>query len=298
MRTRTGLAAALAIGGALLAGGARADVVPGDKITDQNMDKVKDLISPGMEWCIKRGFPMTIVAPRRIEWPRAYKEATEKYSAQVKLAPDGLSVQNFIAGQPFPDLDPKDPQIALKVMWDYEYKFNPTDDLDLRNFDADTGAVADHGPLSIERHYPVKWDAKADWACDDVWEKRKVWVVEGVSKLPQYAYGKRVIFIDKEAWVVPYSDIYDRSGELWKIWINDWSFKKKAFDGAGAIEYPDEMGFQPSIVMVDLQLEHATKASLPSPRFPGEQGWYFNQGEKAGISDEFFTVAALVNAGH
>src|SRR5439155_14184014 len=119
----------------------------------------------------------------------------------------------------------------------------------------------------------------------------------GVSKLPQYAYGKRVIFIDKEAWVVPYSDIYDRSGELWKIWINDWSFKKKAFDGAGVIEYPDEMGFQPSIVMVDLQLEHATKASLPSPRFPGEQGWYFNQGEKAGISDEFFTVAALVNAG-
>ena len=148
------------------------------------------------------------------------------------------------------------------------------------------------------QHYPVKWDAKTDWAFDDVWEKRKVWVVEGVSKLPQYAYGKRVIFIDKEAWVVPYSDIYDRSGELWKIWINDWSFKKKAFDGAGAIEYPDEMGFQPSIVMVDMQLEHATKASLPSPRFPGEQGWYFNQGEKAGISDEFFTVAALVNAGH
>src|SRR5438046_9591605 len=98
---------------------------------------------------------MTIVAPRRIEWPRAYTEATEKYSAQVKLAPDGLSVQNFIAGQPFPDLDPKDPQIALKVMWDYEYKFNPTDDLDLRNFDADRGAVADHGPMRSERRFSV-----------------------------------------------------------------------------------------------------------------------------------------------
>src|SRR5437762_13523662 len=125
MRTRTGLAAALAIGGALLAGGARADVVPGDKITDQNMDKVKDLISPGMEWCIKRGFPMTIVAPRRIEWPRAYKEATEKYSAQVKLAPDRLTVQNFIARQPFPHPDPKDPQLAPKAMWDSAYQFNP-----------------------------------------------------------------------------------------------------------------------------------------------------------------------------
>ena len=56
--------------------------------------------------------------------------------------------------------------------------------------------------------------------------------------------------------------------------------------------------FAPAIVMVDMQLEHATKASLPSPRFPGEQGWYFNQGEKAGITDDWFTVAALVNSGH
>ena len=63
-------------------------------------------------------------------------------------------------------------------------------------------------------------------------------------------------------------------------------------------EYPDEMGFVPGIVMVDMQLEHATRASLPSPRFPGEQGWYFNQGEKSGITDDWFTVSALVNSGH
>ena len=30
----------------------------------------------------------------------------------------------------------------------------------------------------------------------------------------------------------------------------------------------------------------------------GEQGWYFNQGEKAGTADDWFTVAALVNAGY
>jgi hypothetical protein len=49
--------------------------------------------------------------------------------------------------------------------------------------------------------------------------------------------------------------------------------------------------------MVDIQLEHATKASLPSPRFPGEQGWYYHQGEKAGVTDDWFTVAALVAGG-
>jgi hypothetical protein len=88
-------------------------------------------------------------------------------------------------------------------------------------------------------NYPVKWASPADWAFDDVWEKRKVYVIEGVSKLPQYAYSKRILFIDKEGWVVLYSDIYDHAGELWKIWINDWSFRTKAFPGAPEV-YPDE----------------------------------------------------------
>ena len=89
-------------------------------------------------------------------------------------------------------------------------------------------------------HFPVKWHDKVDWAFDDKWEKRKVYVVEGISKLPQYAYSKRVLFIDKESCGIPYSDIYDRSGELWKIWINDVSFRK-AFPGSNAINYEDEM---------------------------------------------------------
>jgi len=33
-----------------------ADVVPGDVITKANADKVKDLVSPGMFWCVQHGF--------------------------------------------------------------------------------------------------------------------------------------------------------------------------------------------------------------------------------------------------
>ena len=397
-----------------------ADVAPGDKIDATNVAKAKDLISPGLEWCIKRGFPITVGESKRVEWPKAYKEATEKYAPQVKLSADGLTVSNYVAGQPFPNLDPKDPQFPLKIMWNYEYGFaNGLDDTDLRNFDADTGTIPQAGPMTVERHFlldhlrrlfwtgrlyvdpkpekpnpngyrvqqglypilepfdlkgvgalgnryidsakqddswlylpslrrvrrlstaqrsdalfgqdtdvdsyygyagqvswmdwkylgekevlgavhaehfPVKWAPKVDWAFDDVWEKRKVYVIEGTSKLPQYAYSKRVLFIDKEYWGITFSDIYDRSGELWKLWINDISFRKSV-PGNNAIVYEDEMPFAPAIVMVDLQLEHATKASLPSPRFPGEQGWYFHQGEKAGMTDDWFTVAALVAAG-
>src|SRR5262249_61111298 len=97
--------------------------------------------------------PIPIAETKRSEWPKASKEPPEKYAAQVQLAPDGLTLQNYVAGQPFPDVSPSDPQFAIKVMWNYEYKFSPTDDLDLRNFDADTGAVAAHGPMTIERHF-------------------------------------------------------------------------------------------------------------------------------------------------
>ena len=51
-----GAAAALFI----LAAPLGADVVPGDTITAENVDKIKDLISPGLEWCVRRGWPIKI----------------------------------------------------------------------------------------------------------------------------------------------------------------------------------------------------------------------------------------------
>jgi hypothetical protein len=139
--------------GALLAVSAYADVQPGDIITKESLDKAKDLISPGVQWCVRHGMTMKIVPYKRIEWDKAFKEATEKYSAQVKLSPDGRSLVDYVAGMPFPNIDPNDPQAALKVMWNYDHKPYVSDDLDLRNFDADTGPVSDSGPMQVERHF-------------------------------------------------------------------------------------------------------------------------------------------------
>jgi hypothetical protein len=418
---KVSLALLLATAAATVAPPARGDVQPGDVITKANVDKVKDLVSPGVEWCVKHGMTMKIVPYKKVEWNKAYREATEKYSGQVKLAPDGRSLIGHVAGLPFPKIDANDPQIALKIMWNFEYKPYVTDDEDLRNFDADTGPVSDSGPMQVERHFlldhlrtlwytariyidpkpempnpdgvrakssmhpilepfdlkgvgetgirylspdrqddtwlylpslrrvrrlssaqrsdalfgqdtdvdsyggyagqipwfdwkylgekdvvasfhadafPVKYcDGAGDFIFCDNWEKRPAYVIEGVPKLPQYAYGKRLLFVDKETYLVDYSDISDRSGQLWKVWVNEWAFKHRASPSYGD-EYPDEMPYQPSITMVDMQLSHATKAALPSAKYPGEQGWYFNQGAKSGISEEFFTVAHLIESGH
>ncbi|HVN86023.1 MAG TPA: DUF1329 domain-containing protein [Candidatus Binatia bacterium] len=145
---------------------------------------------------------------------------------------------------------------------------------------------------------PVKWQQPEDWIFDEVWEPRQVYVVEGNSKFPQYAYGKRVIYIDKEAYVVAHSDIYDRAGQLWKVWFNSYSFKKEAIPGARVSRYPDEMSFITAISMLDTQLVHATKAALPSTHSQGQECVYYNMGEKSGTKEDFFTVANLIEMGH
>src|SRR5439155_987268 len=127
---------------ALVFGGAvRADVAAGDRITEANVEQVRELISPGLEWCIRHGFPLTVGETKRIEWPRAYREATERYSGQVRLAADGVTLRDYVAGLPFPFLDPHDPQIAVKIMWNYDHNFFATDDLDARNLDPEPGAT-------------------------------------------------------------------------------------------------------------------------------------------------------------
>ncbi|MDX2170095.1 MAG: DUF1329 domain-containing protein, partial [Deltaproteobacteria bacterium] len=147
-----------ALGGAVVAAACalavpvRADVQPGDVINKDNKDKVKDLVSPGVMWCIEKGMTMKIIPYKKIEWNAPYKEATEKYSGQVKLAADGRSIEGHVAGLPFPKIDPNDKDVALKIMFNYEHKPFVTDDQDLRNFDADTGTVSEN-PLEVERHY-------------------------------------------------------------------------------------------------------------------------------------------------
>ena len=94
---------------------------------------------------------MRIVAPRAIE-NDAYRLATEKYAGQTRLSPDGRSLIGYTAGLPFPVIDANDPHVARKIMWNYEHRPFFNDDLDARNFDADTGPVGDE-PMQVERHY-------------------------------------------------------------------------------------------------------------------------------------------------
>ncbi len=122
----------------VLSGVAWGQVKPGDFIGPDNASKVKDLVSPGVYTRIQHGMSFRIAPTERIDWPPPYKDATEKYAAQVRLDSDHSSILGYVAGQPFPLLDPNDPDVATKIMWNYYFRPISTDDFDLRFFDCES----------------------------------------------------------------------------------------------------------------------------------------------------------------
>jgi len=115
-----------------------AQVKPGDFITPENATKVKDLVGPGVYYKVERGMSMKIVPTERVDWPPPYKDATEKYSAQVRLSQDKRSIVGFVAGQPFPLIDANDPDVAVKIIWNNVFRPITSDDYDLRFYDCDS----------------------------------------------------------------------------------------------------------------------------------------------------------------
>ncbi len=401
-----------------------AAVKPGDLVTAKDADKVKNLVSPGVHWLVQRGMNMKIIEHKSYELPPAYAAATEKFSGQVKLTSEGvLDESSYVAGRPFPIIDPSDPMAAVKIMYNFERTQYFTDDLTAKLFDAETGQISrgEGGQrYQIERHfifdalrilkyvgrteqppipalpnpdkalakggtYPIiePFDLKGvgglsyryldpkryddtwiylpslrrvrrlstaqrsdalfgqdvdldssggyagqipwfDWkliavrqglavghgehlppkpcaedggvSFCDAWELGKGYVIEGTPKLAGYAYSKRILFVDAQSFYIPYADMYDHAGELWKVAVNFGRYDRKPNPNA-ALEYPFPRTFLYGFVMVDTHLEHATRAALPGMGFRDEAGWFINQGQGFGVGDEWFTVAALMSGG-
>ena len=136
----------------LFVASAHAQVKPGDLITAETANKVKDLVPPGVYYKVEKGMSMKVVPAERCDWPPPYRDATEKYSAQVRLTDDHRSVLGYVAGQPFPLLDPNDPTVATKIIWNNVFRPITTDDYDLRFYDCDT-AMQSKGPQTKQVEY-------------------------------------------------------------------------------------------------------------------------------------------------
>ena len=143
--------------------------------------------------------------------------------------------------------------------------------------------------------------------CRVPWERRSVLVTEGIpSAYSQYAYSKRIMYIDKDFWGMSFAEMYDQGGELWKFWFNLFNYVSSPYKGypANRLEgaeynYEDVWAFTPHGHGSDLQLAHATKWDGPSgyARSADEwtQEWYFN--EQTPINTpEAFSVNFLIRS--
>ena len=124
----------------LLLGAAQApaDVSVGDVITPANREKIKDLLPEDLyAYAVQNfeGLKITIAPTGNYTPHPKYVDATKKYGCQASLDKKGNLV-NYTAGQPFPysewakkatghkcDLKPDDPQFALKLAWNVNYRW-------------------------------------------------------------------------------------------------------------------------------------------------------------------------------
>jgi uncharacterized protein DUF1329 len=136
------------------------------------------------------------------------------------------------------------------------------------------------------RGYPSEWCPGAgDFAPCDVWEPRSVYVIEGVPRRPYDIYGKRILAIDKQSWVVVASDLEDKEGHLWKSVINFWSYRPDPRGGE------QERGYLLSGTYLDVRDNEANRWRLPGTR-PLAEAVVFD----SGFDKDRFTTAALTNA--
>ena len=109
-------------------------VKPGMEITKDNLDLIytgnpeTDLILEETAERVRRGMVIEIARRRPLETPSWFKEATEQNRGKARLDEVGnlttIDGGLWPGGIPFPDVDPKDPQGGLKIMynkmWGYE----------------------------------------------------------------------------------------------------------------------------------------------------------------------------------
>jgi len=98
------------------------DLKPGDTIGPHNWQKVEGMVGQNLLRRIKQGYTFKIAERSVYPPPKEYLEATERYSSQVKFGPNG-QLLNYVAGVPFPKLNPNDPQAGLKLAWNFFWRW-------------------------------------------------------------------------------------------------------------------------------------------------------------------------------
>ena len=131
--TQTRLVGALLAVGLLAGAPAAAEPKAGSRLDQSNWEEAKDLLAPEILAHYKDGVfaaPIGEIKPGDYALDDRFHQATKANAGKFKLDEHGSLVEvatgkppEYSFGGPFPDLDPKDPQVATKIIWNYEYAY-------------------------------------------------------------------------------------------------------------------------------------------------------------------------------
>jgi hypothetical protein len=413
----------------------------GTVVSKDNMDRYSEVTFPTLQYFLRNAeMKIPVAEYEKIDWPPKYREATEKYSSQVKLSADGRDMQNYVAGAPFPIIDPNDPLAAYKWMWNHEQKTAYTDNVgcgwntELVNSNGererffgsnfwrrmmwrgrlylDPKPVVPHSPpiiyteqwgplhdpndlkgagvlnfryvapnvnddsymylpelrkvrrLSMANRSDAFWGTDIDidaiwtwnskiafWTFRYLGEKkllnsfhsggygqRSAWcaqpdgasglksfiycvphelrdtiIIEGTpTGFTQYAYSKRILYIDKESYIATYNEGYDHGGELWRTWYSAYDSGKIPHDlviEGGVYKRVPTTTINPPHSdysrmagghggEVDVQLNHTSKWDCPDGYLYPDLGVKHSYGDEAREwnTPETFTVNYLIKS--
>ena len=97
-------------------------LTPGLQITKDNAQLVEGVLPPELFRVVAAGdFPLTIQETTDFPPTQSYIDASLTYAGQTQIGADG-ELTNYTAGQPFPHIDPSDPQAGLKIAWNFRYR--------------------------------------------------------------------------------------------------------------------------------------------------------------------------------
>ena len=85
------------------------DLKPGDTIGPENWEKVKGMVGENLLNRIKQGYTFKIKEVDQFEFHQRIFSGDGQYSGQARLGSNG-ELLNYVAGLPFPHVDPHDPQ--------------------------------------------------------------------------------------------------------------------------------------------------------------------------------------------
>jgi Protein of unknown function (DUF1329) len=138
---------------------ASAALTAGVIISSANQDQFARFLPEAAVFALKHGFTMKVMPSRRLTWSAGFEHATEKYSPQVGLdSKDHL--KNYVAGLPFPLVNPADPKAAVKIAYNWHMGPFMPDDFSLAPWSSNGYGAAPANPALVV----AKSDA--DFACD------------------------------------------------------------------------------------------------------------------------------------